>query len=171
MIRLIYLILCLSLSTSCLANQVYTWLDDNGVRHFSDNAIPSHSTDIELMEPAIPRVHSPAISTKVQKSDLTSKTPPTLSIVITSPTNGETIRNNNGEILVYTELNRPLTMLEQLQLLINGQPYGAPSTKTVWHLKNVDRGTHRFSIQVVGSGKVIASSSIVTVYLHRASVN
>jgi len=60
---------------------------------------------------------------------------------------------------------------EQLQLIMDGKTLGAPSTKTVWQLENIDRGTHSFSIQAVGSGKVIASSSLITVHLHRASVN
>jgi hypothetical protein len=88
-----------------------------------------------------------------------------------SPSDGETIRSNEGNISVNIGLNRALEDSEQLQLLMNGQPIGAPSTKTVWQLKNIERGSHRFSIQAVGSGKVIASSSVVTVYLHRASVN
>ncbi len=168
MIRLLTLILLMSYITPSACQEVYTWVDSNGVRHFSDSSTDSKST--KLITPAFEPQTVPK-GTKSQKFDNRSKSPQTLSIIMISPSNGETIRENNGIVTINIELNRSLTPSEQLQLVMDGKPYGAPSTKTVWQLKNLDRGSHRFSIQAVGSGKVIASSSVVTVYLHRASVN
>ncbi|EEY45134.1 hypothetical protein VMA_003213 [Vibrio mimicus VM223] len=54
--------------------------------------------------------------------------------------------------------------------MMDGRPYGAPTNQPVWELKNIDRGTHTFTIQAIENGKLIASSSIITVHLHRATV-
>lgn len=163
----------LSVSNSAISKEIYTWLDDKGVQHFSDTPQPSAKpltisvsettqSDYSLSGNELP---------KQQKTQSPDKSLIPLTINILSPSDGETIRSNKGNISVNIGLNRALEDSEQLQLQMNGQPIGAPSTKTVWQLKNIVRGSHRFSIQAVGSGKVIASSSVVTVYLHRASVN
>ncbi len=169
----IFLLLLLSVTSSVASKEVYTWVDDSGVQNFSDTPRPDSA---QLLIPNIKSDTNSALSTKTlsapqSKSTNNQERAVPLVIDTLSPSDGETIRNNNGEISVNIGLSRALSNTEQLQLLMNGQPVGAPSTKTVWHLKNLDRGTHRFSIQAVGSGKVIASSSVVTVYLHRASVN
>ncbi len=154
-----------------LAQDVYMWIDNNDVRHFADTPSTSNSTVLTLPEIPQDRNQLAPTITNSQKFDNRSKTHPPLSINIISPTNGETIRDNNGAITVKITLNRALIPTEQLQLLMNGKPIGALSTKTVWQLKKIERGSHSFSIQLVVSGKVIASSSLVTVYLHRASVS
>jgi len=160
----------LSLSDSATSKEIYTWLDDKGVQHFSDTPEPK-ATPLAISSFKAPNNAPLLTATKPPKPQSIEKTLTPLSISILSPSDGETIRSNAGNISITIGLNRELTDPEQLQLLMNGQPISAPSTKTVWHLKNIERGTHHFSIQAVGSGKVIASTSGVTVYLHRASVN
>ena len=165
-------IACLIFSMSISAKNIYSWTDRNGVTHFSD-ILPQTNAKIHSL-PTVSSLspqQSVNLTPKMQKHDYRSKKTPKLSIKIISPTNGETIRDNNGAIEVKTQLNRPLLSSEHLQLFMDNKPIGAPSTKKVWLLENIDRGTHRFLIQLVVSGKVIASSSLVTVYLHRASVN
>lgn len=87
-----------------------------------------------------------------------------------SPQHDDTVRSNSGTISIRSELNRKLSIGEQLQLLMDGRPYGAPTNQPNWELKNIDRGTHTFTIQAIENGKIIASSSIITVHLHRATV-
>ena len=171
MVRLI-LVICFAFSLPSIGKEVYTWADEYGVIHISDTPATNNATKLTL-----PTVSSQAKhqgmkeESKIEKPDSGSKTPPPLSIKVISPTNGETIRSNSGALNVKIELNRALSDHEKLQLLIDNKPIGALSTKKVWEIKNLDRGAHSFSIQLVVSGKVIASSSLVTVYLHQASVN
>ncbi|MGY2575124.1 DUF4124 domain-containing protein [Vibrio sp. C8] len=163
---LLFFLLCVSNSTT--SKEIYIWLDDKGVQHFSDTPEPSAKP---LAISSFETSNSGLAETKARKSQRIEEALTPLSISILSPSDGETIRSNEGNISITIGLNRQLTDPERLQLLMNGQPIGAPSTRTVWPLKNIERGSHRFLIQAVGSGKVIASSSVVTVYLHRASVN
>ncbi len=168
MARLIFLITLL-LTAPSSSREIYTWVDENGIRHISDT--PNHSDVITLSMPEFSSTPPEGSLITAKKKNPISQRPSPLSIGIVSPTNGETIRDNTGTISVEAELSRELMEQEQLQLVVDNKPVGAPSTKKVWHLKNVERGAHRFSIQLVVSGKVIASSSFVTVYLHQASVN
>ncbi|MBD1576027.1 MULTISPECIES: DUF4124 domain-containing protein [Vibrio] len=93
-----------------------------------------------------------------------------ITVDIESPSNDETLRSSRGLMTIQTSLNRKLGIGERLQLVFDGTPYGAPQTQKYWELKGVERGEHSLKVQVVQSGKVIASSSVVTVFLHKTSV-
>ncbi len=171
MVRLI-LVICFAFSLPSIGKEVYTWTDEYGVRHISDTPAANNATKLTL--PTLssePKNQVTEEENRIEKPDSGSKTPPPLSIKIISPTNGETIRSNSGALSVKIELNRALLDHEKLQLFMDNKPVGALSTKKVWEIENLERGAHSFSIQLVVSGKVIASTSLVTVYLHQASVN
>ncbi|CAM3063842.1 DUF4124 domain-containing protein [Vibrio mytili] len=159
----------------------YTWEDENGVIHFSDTpnqrskaiALP----DLEAAAPA-PEVESTeslsldtnTLSEPKPEAQQESEQPPALQLTMLTPTHDETIRSSRGLINIQLEANRKLGIGEQLQLLLDGSPYGAPQNRFTWQLKNIDRGTHTLSVQAKRSGKLIASTSPITVHLHRASV-
>lgn len=93
-----------------------------------------------------------------------------IALKIISLQDDQTIRSNRGFITVQVELNKKLEIGQSLQLMMDTQPYGAPQTQPLWELKNIDRGSHTFLVNVVESGKVIASSNTITVHLHRTTV-
>ncbi|WP_275723169.1 DUF4124 domain-containing protein [Vibrio furnissii] len=176
MIRIVFLglLLLLTLPLKLSAQSVYTWEDEQGVVHFSDapaddQAQAIHLPDVDATPPAPSYTPAQPIDPPAPKS--TTEPHIALQVTLSAPHHDQTIRDNRGRMTLEVELNRPLGVGEHLQLLMDGKPYGAPSTKTVWHLNNIERGSHTFSIQAFGFGKVIASSQFVTVHLHRASVN
>ncbi|QBH28497.1 nitrogen regulation protein NR [Vibrio vulnificus] len=91
-------------------------------------------------------------------------------MTLASPSHDATIRSNQGIITIQVQTNRKLDIGEQLQLVFDGNRYGAPQTSTLWQLKNIDRGTHIIAIQAVRSGKLIASTSPISVHLHRTKI-
>ncbi|TVO38245.1 DUF4124 domain-containing protein [Vibrio algivorus] len=93
-----------------------------------------------------------------------------IALKIISLQDDQTIRSNRGFITVQVDLNKKLEIGQSLQLMMDTQPYGAPQTPPLWELKNIDRGSHTFLVNVVESGKVIASSNTITVHLHRTTV-
>ncbi len=167
------------------ASQVaYTWVDESGVTHFSDTPNQGAKTialpNMEATSPA-PKVESTeslaeqaaveALTEKAEQSPaIQSEKPQPLQLTIKNPQHGDTIHSNRGLLSIQLELNRKLGIGEQLQLLLDGNPYGAPQNSTNWQLSNIDRGTHTLSIHAKRSGKLIASTSPITVHLHRASV-
>lgn len=163
------------------AQVAYTWVDKNGVVHFSDTPNQGAKTidlpNLETVAPA-PKVESTeSLKSQANNFDETEELaqtqrekPRPLQLTLLSPKHDDTLRSNRGLIDVQLEMNRKLGIGEQLQLLLDGNPYGAPQNHSTWQLSNIDRGTHTLSVHAKRSGKLIASTSPITVHLHRASV-
>lgn len=162
------------LPTLASAQTVYTWTDKNGVLHFSDSPGSGQAKRIDM-----PAIEQPAPAPQFEKltpkqpkpaSPAEQKRPPIpLSLEILSPAHEQAIRSNAGMLTIQAELNRKLHIQESLQLIMNNSAYGAPTSQPLWELRNLDRGTHQFKIQAHRDGKLIASSSSITVHLLRAS--
>ncbi|WP_047045901.1 DUF4124 domain-containing protein [Vibrio mexicanus] len=159
------------------AQDVYTWVDEKGVLHFSETPQSAKAKLIQMPDnhanaPA-PKFDKP--QPKAEPKTAESKLPEPqkgdlpLTIDITSPRDDEALRSNAGFINITAKLNRDLQVGERLQLIMNNQRFDAPKNEPNWQLKNVDRGTHTFSIQSFRDGKLIASSNTITVHLQRAS--
>ncbi|WP_210449446.1 DUF4124 domain-containing protein [Vibrio crassostreae] len=179
----------LTVALSCSAQTVYTWVDEEGVLHFSDNPSAQDAEALRLpdvqaaapapkfeastpVDAAASSTTKTATAAKTQaETETTEREVPTqLVLAMLTPVHDQTIRSNRGLIPVQIELNRKLGIGEQLQLMLDGRRYGAPQTQPNWELKGIDRGTHTIAIQAHRSGKLIASTSPVTVYLHRATL-
>ncbi|MGP8308077.1 DUF4124 domain-containing protein [Vibrio sp. YIC-376] len=172
---------CVLITPLVEAQVAYTWVDKNGVVHFSDTPNQGAKTidlpNLETVAPA-PKVESTeSLTHQANKLEETeelpqaqSEKPQPLQLTLLSPKHGDTLRSNRGLIDVQLEMNRKLGIGEQLQLLLDGNPYGAPQNHSTWQLNNIDRGTHTLSVHAKRSGKLIASTSPITVHLHRASV-
>ncbi|MGL4957377.1 MAG: hypothetical protein ACRC49_00035, partial [Plesiomonas sp.] len=94
----------------------------------------------------------------------------TTQIAILSPIDEQTVRNNSGDIDVTVMVVPKLTESQTVQLLLDGNPSGSPTRSIQQQLKNIDRGSHQVSAQLLDKGQVVATAPAVTVYLHRASV-
>ncbi|MFM2588502.1 DUF4124 domain-containing protein [Vibrio sp. TBV020] len=163
-------IIALLFSAKSFCQTVYTWVDEDGTLHFDDAPNHSQAQAIDLpdfAQPALPPQfgHSEPAQTKPKPV-----APMPLSVTITSPENNQAIRSNNGFLSVKATLNRKLKVGEQLQLTLDGKNYGALTTTPNWQLKNIDRGSHSLTIQVVKDGKLIASSLPTTVHLQRTTM-
>ncbi|MDK9737820.1 DUF4124 domain-containing protein [Vibrio sp. D404a] len=181
----IWILIGAILSASVHAQTVYTWEDEQGVLHFSDTpdnnkAKALNLPDVQAVAPApkfdnttpvdsqTTQTSEPEVPNHDQKPQ--PDVPPPLKLTLVSPQHDQTLRSNRGLIAIEIELNRKLGIGEQLQLMLDGRRYGAPQTTTTWALKNIDRGTHTIAIQAHRSGKLIASTTPVTVFLHRATI-
>lgn len=164
-------------SLSASAATVYSWVDENGVTHFTD-APPSNKkhTSMHFAEPTVvtseeAQALSPQITAKLPSAEKDPQAPEikaASAVSITSPQQEATVRDNQGIIIVSVETNQPLSDQQHLLLLIDGQAVGSPQKKPLWQLNNVDRGEHQLKVQLLNNGKVIASSKSITVFLHRA---
>ena len=144
---------------------------------------PQYSDSTQMDTKAITLVASSAQSTissantsnntKANTKDSSSNlalTKDKIALQIINLQDDQTIRSNRGLITVQVELNQKLAIGQSLQLMMDMKPYGAPQTPSLWELKRIDRGSHTFSVNVVESGKIIASSNTITVHLHRTTV-
>lgn len=180
--KLILIGLAFLSSAAAQAQTVYTWEDEHGVVHFSDSPMEQHAKklilpDYQAAAPA-PKfenstpvdVQKPVLPEKKPTESKQDGLPVPLKLSLIHPQHDQTIRSNQGLVDIEITINRKLAIGEQFQLILDGRRYGAPQTQRNWQLKNIDRGTHTISIQAHRSGKLIASTSPATVYLHRATV-
>lgn len=123
-----------------------------------------------LANTANPVENSELTKDQLETTKPSSEADKKIGLKIISLQDDQTIRSNRGFITVQVELSKKLGVGQSLQLMMDTQPYGAPQTPSLWELKNIDRGSHTFSVNVVESGKVIASSNTITVHLHRTTV-
>ncbi|WP_305464357.1 DUF4124 domain-containing protein [Photobacterium leiognathi] len=161
-------------ASSAQASTIYSWTDENGVVHFTDQPQTPDATAYPLSVTEVSgNIEQTADTIAAQTADVAvveepAKTITTVSLV--SPMHEQTIRNNEGIINIHAVTNSKLNNQTQAQLVLDGVVKGDPQTELTWTLDNVDRGSHQLQIQLVKGGKVIASSDSITVYLHRATV-
>ena len=93
-------------------------------------------------------------------------------VVIVSPTNEETVRDNEGELRVEVRLMDGASFAagQRVRLLVNGQAAGPDVATTQFQLSDVHRGSHRIEAVLVDQqGRPIATSEPVSVFMHQAS--
>ncbi|WP_318512467.1 DUF4124 domain-containing protein [Photobacterium leiognathi] len=163
-----------TVASSAQASTIYSWTDENGVVHFTDQPQTPDATAYPLSVTEVSgNIEQTADTIAAQTTDVAvveepAKTITTVSLV--SPMHEQTIRNNEGIINIHAVTNSKLNNQTQAQLVLDGVVKGDPQTELTWTLDNVDRGSHQLQIQLVKGGKVIASSDSITVYMHRATV-
>ena len=88
---------------------------------------------------------------------------------IKSPSNDATVRNNAGNLSIATTVSPQLQPGHSLRLLLDGSPQET-SRNAEFTLNNVDRGTHRLSVEIVDeAGSVLLTSEASVVHLMRYS--
>lgn len=170
-------LLFFTLATPCVHAKIYTWTDENGVVHFSDQPNPqAKELKIDVPPPSkkapttAPKATDPSQGERhlLFDTELPKHTTPS-SIQIMSPLHQQTIRNNEGIITVSAVANRAMDKGHTARLYLDGKAHGKAQTRLDWRLVNIDRGSHQLQVKLLKYGKVIASSEKITVFLHRAS--
>lgn len=170
-------------SLQAFALEYYRWVDENGTLHLSDTP-PEYrdktnsrvgintqsfgsSTKTKTPSPsnaiAIPN-HSYDMFEELSSLNIAS------SIQLISPQNDETIRNNQGNIVVQAKTNNPLAKDQFVRVWLDGKIHATKKNQT-FTLKNIDRGSHSLLVQLIKNDTVITSTPPITVFLHRASLN
>lgn len=160
-----------SVSGSALAQQIYRSVDEHGNVVFSDQPPPpgQQGEQVELGElnTAAPPAPRPRPAPEPKKAEPAQEP----AVTITSPANETTIAMGPGNFSVSGRAEPPLGPGEQLQLFMDGEAVGPPQAGANWGLQGVLRGPHDLVIRrVTSSGKAIAESDPVRVYVLRPSV-
>lgn len=163
--KLIWLCCC-ALLTGNANCAVYKRVGADGTVTYTDT--PGHNTQAvdlnSLTTNVIPVTRHSANAT----SSPPAKPAINYQLTIHSPQNNATIRDNTGALKVQGAVSPQRS--GQFQLWLNNT-VAATQTTPVFHLENVPRGEYAIQIKLLdNTGKQIASSEIITVYLHRASV-
>lgn len=165
----IALCLLLGVSQSVLA-QVYTYIDADGNRVFTDQP---HRNAKKVEIAPTNRVDQPT-----KAPSRVSKPKPAASPIfhyqllrILAPEPDSTIRDIEGNLNVTVSNDPELQPDHLYRLLLDSKPYGEPTRSPVFPLKNIDRGTHQLSVEIIDQyGRVLERTPNQPFHLVRISL-
>jgi hypothetical protein len=147
--------------------KIYVWRNEQGVLVFSDSPMPgAEEVDVKEANTVKSSIDTSILDIKPKVID------DQYQVNITQPKNNSTIRDNTGSVHVSGRIKPIFKRGLKIQLYLDGEPYEKPQTHSMFALRNIDRGEHQIKMTLLGDkGKVIATSSPVTFYMHRISVS
>jgi hypothetical protein len=160
----------------CVGNaqaEIYTCKDAKGNTVYTDSpggCVNAEEVEVDTLPTLIPTkpIANSNRSSGTKKDE--DKNPYT-ELVITSPSNDATIRDNQGNLTINFRASPALQSRKGHKYVVTvdgAEVYSGTSTITA--LKNVDRGTHNISVKVVdASGTTKISATPVKVTLQRYS--
>ena len=177
--RIILLVLfVLTICVNTAQAGIYTCIDKDGNTVYSDSPATEGCTETrEVKVDTLPDLIETK-STPVPYSSSTTKTSSEkdqdgayTSLAITSPSNEENLRGNEGDVYITFQASPTLNTRRGHQYVVSlGGKEVYKGTQNSVTLKNVDRGTHVLTAKVVArNGRTIISSTPVQFTLHRFS--
>jgi hypothetical protein len=163
------LVLCVALASSAVqAQKVYKIIQPDGTVEFTDTPppdAPAQRIEVQPLNSAQPLAPPSGSS-----SQSANGAPAGYSqFRITRPTDGESIRDNAGNVNIDLSLQPTLRRGDKIDLSLDGQSIGGGRATGIT-LTDMDRGSH--SIEAVvknANGQVVARSNSVTFTLQRRS--
>lgn len=170
-VLLIFILLMLALPTIAEANKVYVWRNEQGNLVFSDSPKPGAEEIAEEIEIKNRQTIISSVNTSIL--DATPRTvQEEYQVEISQPEDHATIRDNSGSVYISGRVAPVFKRGYKVRLIFNGKQHSEPQSRSVFILRDVDRGEHKIKLELINNkGKVIASSKERTIYLHRARVN
>ncbi|MGG2398167.1 DUF4124 domain-containing protein [Pseudomonas sp. SH1-B] len=166
------LLLCLLLAAPAALAQVYTYIDAEGNRVFTDKPrsssaervilAPSNSVQLNQATPTVrvtppPAVTKPAVHYQV------------LRIIVPEP--DASIHNGSGDMIVTLNSEPGLLPGHSYRLLLDGEIQGDVSRSPVFSLQHVDRGTHQLAAEIIDSaGLIVERTPAQPFHMHRMSL-
>ncbi|MBX5462136.1 MAG: DUF4124 domain-containing protein [Steroidobacteraceae bacterium] len=152
-----------------MATEVYKWVDENGVTHYSDQPHPNaKKLDVQSAQTFESRMPAAPASTSAQSPS--AQGPTYSSCEINRPENDEVFMNTftvPASIRVIPAL-RPG---HRVVLSLDGKPLtDQPANATTFVLNEVERGTHTLAAAIQdASGNAICRASSVTFHVRQPS--
>jgi len=164
-----------------LAATIWTWVDEQGQRHYSDRQVPG-ATPIEVAVPgpaaAPPQASGGAASGAAPAPRSAAATEPTAAgevpytvLDVISPEPEQTFWNIGGSLSVEIATYPALAAGHRIDAVLDGErvPIGSRSLQVT--VPEVYRGEHTLSMLIVDAeGNVLMRSSPVRFYVHQTSL-
>ncbi|MEO1320983.1 MAG: DUF4124 domain-containing protein, partial [Pseudomonadota bacterium] len=175
----VFIVCSLLLCATAAAQQVYRWVDENGVVHYSDQPPPNDGA--ETVELDVPEGFSNPAQ-RIARGESTrraiNRDDDVLEAVgsyrratITTPEPQQVLWNIATNLSVSMTLEPALAGSHRIQWLLDGQPIGEPVLGLQTTLTPVFRGTHTLTANVVDSqGTTVFSTAPVTFYVQQATI-
>ncbi|MCU9947249.1 DUF4124 domain-containing protein [Pseudomonas sp. PDM13] len=163
------ILLCLLFACLPAMAQVYTYIDEEGNRVFTDRPKPGNAERIELApsngmtaQPAAPAVLPPAAIPRAMGYQV-------LRILVPEP--DATVRDMEGNLIVTAMSEPGLRDGHSYRLVLDGKTQGEPGRSPVFPITNLDRGTHQLAVEIVdGKGRVVERTPNQPVHILRTTL-
>lgn len=164
--KLLITFLCI-LPTLAMA-QVYTWINDQGVRVYSDEAPPAHAKEANLA-PIIPLAPLKVEASDNKDADVSGFTGYRY-FAFTNPTEDATITPDSaGSVTVQLAIQPQLQAEDEVVLFLDGR-IAETSQSLSFTLSNLDRGSHLIYAEVRHQGKRLIQTKKRSIHVQRPSV-
>lgn len=164
------LFVCLLLALSLPATaQIYSYTDANGNRVFTNEPPQGSDAEAVKLNPTNTISGQPSSSDGNRTAPATNTAAPFTLLQLTGIPTDEAMRANNGSFSVGVASTPALSASQQLQLILDGQAYGPPSSNPPLQLSDLPRGEHSLAVQVLSGGRSIQQSDAVTFSVQRVN--
>ncbi|MDE3739093.1 MULTISPECIES: DUF4124 domain-containing protein [Pseudomonas] len=166
-----FLLLALLLLGQPALAEVYTYIDDEGNRVFTDQPKPGNAKRLEMApsnEMNAPRdIQPPPLYPKPIPREQGYQV---LRILVPEP--DATIRDGEGNLIVSAMSEPGLRANHSYRLLLDGNPVGEPGRSPVFPLENLDRGTHQLAVEIIDAqGRMVERTPSQPVHIVRMSLS
>ena len=149
--------------------QVYTYIDAEGNRVFTDKPRSSAAKPVQLA----PSNSMPSYEYQAPQAPAVIEAPKlryhVLRILIPLP--DTTIRDSAGNLIVTAHSEPGLFPQHRYRLVMDGQPQGEAQTSPVFALENIDRGTHQIAIEIIDEqGRIVERTPSQPFHMQRISL-
>lgn len=165
--------LLLMVCAGAAASEMWRWVDERGVVHYSDRPHPgAERVDVKPAQSyqAPPVATPPATAdtgTEVRQEPQASYT----RLAILAPAAGETLWNIGGQLAVELAIEPPLAAGHELRVYLDDQRVADELRGTQFTLSEVYRGEHRLRAAIVDArGRELVASETVVFYVQQASI-
>lgn len=155
---------------------IYTWVDAQGVRHYSDNAAAPNAKPAQL--PGLQAADGNADALRQLQAEASAaantstNTGDPRAAAFTQPTDGQTFRDAQGQVPVALTIGgtSALQAGEQITYYLDNKPIPQmPTTRTRLTLAKVPRGRHTISAALLYRGHEIKRTTPLTFYMQPPS--
>ena len=151
--------------------QVYTYIDAEGNRVFTDKPRSSNAERMMLAPSNSVELNKPASTVRMAPPAVSKPTVHYQVLRILVPEPDASIHNGSGDMIVTLTSEPGLLPGHSYRLLLDGEPQGEISRSPVFSLRHVDRGTHQLVAEIIDSaGLIVERTPAQPFHMHRMSL-
>lgn len=163
-------LLILALAGTAYAAGVYRWVDEQGNVHYGDTPPAQGAERIQLRVPQPAGTAGGEAARSPTGQSTSQPGSPYGRVEVVQPQDGETVRNDQGNVRVQMVLDPRLAEGDYLELLLDGAVVGGKQTSVVLDLSGLQRGPHEVQAVVFNrDGSEQARSKVVRFFLRQTT--
>lgn len=160
----------LLLSLAALPQDIYRWVDKNGVVHYSDQPGAPNAELIELAEPGNTYEPDPSLGDTSKPDADQPEMARYDSLTIVSPTPDQSFFGGDVSVPVTAEIGGTLQPDHSLVFFVNGNRTETADGQSIV-LTNLERGTHFLRASILDrNGQPVITSQQIAIHIRRPSI-